>query len=232
MGLARALVELQERIRANGDAQLFAGASSASVVSDPECAALVRRIGAISPAAAVQLCLQALTIQHAELKPKLIDAELVATIPPEIPALARSTERVVHEMLAGAIDEVILLGYELSDANLLAMLAEASRKGAAIIVICDRSRGNLPRIEASWPAQVTRPRIFHDRARTDAAPYASMHAKCVLVDGRDLLITSANFTFHGLRGNIEIGIRLGGLPASEARNVFSHLIEDGIVEEV
>ena len=232
MGLARDLVELEERIRASGDSNLFAGAGATSILTNPECAALVGRMHSICPAAAVHLCLQALTIQHAELKPKLLDAELVATIPPEIPALARSTERVVHEMLAGAVDEVILLGYELSDVNLLAMLAAASQRGASIIVICDRGRGNLPRIEALWPAQVRRPRMFHDRVRTDAAPYASMHAKCVLVDGRDLLVTSANFTFHGLRGNIEIGVRLGGTPASEARNVFSHLVENGIVEEV
>jgi len=59
-----------------------------------------------------------------------------------------------------------------------------------------------------------------------------MHAKCLLVDGTDLLITSANFTFHGLQGNVEIGVRLSGPPAAEARKIFSYLIERGVVEEV
>jgi len=59
-----------------------------------------------------------------------------------------------------------------------------------------------------------------------------MHAKCVLVDGSDLLVTSANFTFHGLHGNIEIGVRLSGAAAAEARKIFSHLVEDGVVEPV
>ena len=63
-------------------------------------------------------------------------------------------------------------------------------------------------------------------------PYSSMHAKCLLVDGTDLLITSANFTFHGLHGNIEIGARLSGSSALEARKFFSHLVDNGIVEEV
>jgi phosphatidylserine/phosphatidylglycerophosphate/cardiolipin synthase-like enzyme len=59
-----------------------------------------------------------------------------------------------------------------------------------------------------------------------------MHAKCLLVDGNDLLVTSANFTFHGLHGNIELGVRLCGTPGSEARKIFCHLVESGIVEEL
>lgn len=59
-----------------------------------------------------------------------------------------------------------------------------------------------------------------------------MHAKCLLVDGSDLLVTSANFTFHGLHGNIEIGIRVRGAQAAEARKIFSHLVDSKIVEEV
>src|SRR5262249_43472835 len=108
----------------------------------------------------------------------------------------------------------------------------ASLRGAKVILICDRGRGVAQRVQASWPPACDRPRIFHDRQRTGSAPYASMHAKCLLVDSSDLLITSANFTFHGLRGNIEIGVRLGGAPAAEARKFFSHLVENQIVEEL
>jgi phosphatidylserine/phosphatidylglycerophosphate/cardiolipin synthase-like enzyme len=57
-----------------------------------------------------------------------------------------------------------------------------------------------------------------------------MHAKCLLVDASDLLVTSANFTFHGLQGNVEIGVRLRGAPAAEARKIFSHLVESRVLE--
>ena len=59
-----------------------------------------------------------------------------------------------------------------------------------------------------------------------------MHAKCLLVNGTDLLDNSENITFHGLHEKIEIGVRQSGPPASEARGIFSHLIENGDVEEV
>ena len=98
------------------------------------------------------------------------------------------------------------------------------------IVICDRARGSAQRILDAWPTVVARPKVFHDKKREGTAPYASMHAKSLLVDENDLLVTSANFTFHGMQGNIEIGVRLSGTPAIEARKIFSHLVESQIVE--
>jgi phosphatidylserine/phosphatidylglycerophosphate/cardiolipin synthase-like enzyme len=180
----------------------------------------------------VRLCLQALTIQRSQFEPHLVNAELVATLPPETPGLARPTEGVVREMIGRATSEVILLGYELTDTSLVGLLAHASSRGANVIVICDRNRGAIRMVQATWPTSARRPRIFQDRERADGAPYASMHAKCLLVDGNDLLVTSANFTFHGLRGNIEIGVRLSGPPANEARKIFSHLVNQNILEEL
>lgn len=190
------------------------------------------RIRSTDPASVMRLCLQALRIQHEELRPKLLDAELVATLPPETPGIARPTERVVQEMIDGAATEIILLGYELTDRNLIGLLAAAVGRGAGVIMICDRGRGAAQRVLGSWPSHTPPPRIFHDRERAEGAPYASMHAKCLLVDGKDLLVTSANFTFHGLHGNVEIGVRLGGAPAADARKIFSHLVESRVLEDL
>lgn len=231
MGLARDLVELEANLR-NREVDLFTPVERDGVLGVPECASMLGRIRSTDPAAVMRLCLQALRIQHEELRPKLLDAELVATLPPETPGIARPTERVVREMIDGATTEIILLGYELTDPNLIGLLAAAAGRGAAVIMICDRSRGVARRVLDSWPSRIPPPRIFHDRERTEGAPYASMHAKCLLTDGRDLLVTSANFTFHGLHGNIEIGVRLGGAPAAEARKIFSYLVESRVLEDV
>jgi len=89
----------------------------------------------------MRLCLQALRIQHDEMRPKLLDAELVATLPPETPGIARPTERVVREMIDRAAKEIILLGYEFTDRDLVLLLADAASRGAAVIMICDRDVG-------------------------------------------------------------------------------------------
>ena len=140
-----------------------------------------------------------------------------------------TTAQILSEMLRPPIREVILLGYALTDPTTKQFLVDAEAAGADVIAICDRTRGTAERV---LELGLRRARVFQDRERPDEAPYASMHAKCLLVDGRDLLITSANFTFHGLHGNIEIGVRLSGAPAAEARQIFSHLVEKRIVEEV
>jgi phosphatidylserine/phosphatidylglycerophosphate/cardiolipin synthase-like enzyme len=232
MGLARDLVDLEAQIRKRKDIDLFLPIEAVGLMAMSECASMVARIVQTDPPSVMRLCLQALRIQHSEMRPKLLDAEFVATLPPETPGIARPTEHVVREMIERAVKEIILLGYELTDGELVILLAAASSRGANVIIICDRSRGGAMRVSEAWPAGTTRPRIFHDRQRPDSARYASMHAKCLLVDGRDLLVTSANFTFHGLHGNIEIGVRLSGAPANEARKIFSHLVESGILEEL
>ena len=231
MGLARDLVELDATLRERKEVDLFVPAEQGGLLELPECASMGGRIGPIDATSVLRLCLQALRIQYEAMRPRLLDAELVATLPAETPGIARPTERVVREMVDRARAEIVLLGYELTDRNLIALLAGAASRGADLILICDRGRRAAQRVLESWPSAVPVPRIFHDRERTDGAPYASMHAKCLLVDGKDLLVTSANFTFHGLRGNIEIGIRIGGPPAAEARKIFSYLVESRVLED-
>lgn len=235
MGLARELVELEERLRDRVDVDPFLPLEQSGVPSSADCAELTKRLAPREPwggADVLRLCLQVLRVQHDLLRPRLLDAELVATLPAGTPGIARPTEAVVREIVNGAKSEIILLGYEFTDPGVVQLLAEASRRGVNLVIICDRGRGVADRILEAWPAGHAMPRVFHDRERPDGAPYASMHAKCVLVDASDLLVTSANFTFHGLRGNIEIGVRLSGEPAAEARKIFSHLVEDGVVEPV
>jgi phosphatidylserine/phosphatidylglycerophosphate/cardiolipin synthase-like enzyme len=232
MGIARDLVELETRLRDDAGVDFFAPDARGGLLAVPECASMLGRIRPTEPAWVIRLCLQALRIQYEELRPKLLDAELVATLPPEAPGIARPTERVVRQMIEAATAEVILLGYELTDGDLIGLLAAAADRGASVILICDRARGAATRVLQAWPSRTPPPRILHDRERVDGATYASMHAKCLLVDARDLLVTSANFTFHGLRGNIEIGVRLTGGPAAEARKIFSHLVENRILEDI
>lgn len=235
MGIPRDIVSLEEKLRTNKEIDLFAPMKHGGILDSSEANALlglIRKTDLHNPAQVLRLCLQALRVQYDELSTNLIEAELVATLPPEMPGIARPTVQVIREMLSSHAHEIIVVGYELSDRDMMHLLEEAASRGADLIMICDRVRGSVSRLLEDWPIDIQRPRIFQDRAHLEIAPYASMHAKCLLVDSKDLLITSANFTFHGLHGNIEIGVRLSGPPVVEARKIFSHLVETGIVEEI
>lgn len=234
MSLARDLVLLSETLQKTS-VDIFAPIEKGGFLDVPETGVALQRLSSLGfqdSARVLRVCLQALRVQYDNVKPRMLDVELVATLPPDMPGIARPTHQVILEMLRADVREVILLGYELTDYGTMNLLSDAVSKGADVMMICDRGRGAANRVIEGWPIGVPYPRIFHDKERTNGAPYSSMHAKCLLVDGSDLLITSANFTFHGLHGNIEIGVRLSGSPAAEARKIFSHLVESGLVTEI
>ena len=59
----------------------------------------------------------------------------------------------------------------------------------------------------NWPFSGKRPAVFYDpRTAIPGPPWASLHAKCVVVDERWSLVTSANFTNRGQTRNIELGV--------------------------
>ena len=58
-----------------------------------------------------------------------------------------------------------------------------------------------------------------------------MHAK-VLVRGAgvEVLVTSANLTYHGLSENIELGLRVRGPQAAAIAQRFDHLIAEDVLK--
>lgn len=64
-------------------------------------------------------------------------------------------------------------------------------------------------VDASWPFGAPHPEIHCDRrALLPGPPWASLHAKCVAVDGERAYVSSANFTARGQERNIEAGVLL------------------------
>ena len=59
-----------------------------------------------------------------------------------------------------------------------------------------------------WPWATPRPAVFHDPRTLEPGAIhegASLHAKCVVVDGEHTLIGSANFTDRAQTRNVEAG---------------------------
>jgi len=154
-------------------------------------------------------------------------AEFVATVPPGVSCPARPTPVVIREMLAKACREIIALGYEISDKGVISMLHEAALVCPQITIICDRERGSASRLASTWPTDRFPVTCYENRGAENLPTFSSMHCKTLLVDGSDLLITSANFTFHGMGGNMEFGIRLQGDQAGASRPALMSLLNSG-----
>jgi phosphatidylserine/phosphatidylglycerophosphate/cardiolipin synthase-like enzyme len=63
-------------------------------------------------------------------------------------------------------------------------------------------------LDRNWPFGAPLPDLYYFRAGVEHGSHRSLHGKCMVVDGRHVLVGSANFTRRGHGRNIEIGVRL------------------------
>ena len=105
LGVPRDLVKLEESLRTEGSVDMFAPLERGGLRESPSASALsehLRRVGFLEPERTMRLCLQALTVKHEEMTGHSVSAELVATLPPEMPGIARTTDQGPHGNAAPA----------------------------------------------------------------------------------------------------------------------------------
>ena len=167
------------------------------------------------------------------------ELEIAWTGPEAEGPLIRGTSAILEEMLEGVRDagEVLLVGYALTAAagtfmeRVVGLLEDSARRRAAIVVVLheDDEQTNLENLRRVWDVFTKKPRVFTWRPPPDH-PYTKLHAKCLVVDRLDALVTSANFTFHGLESNLELGLRVRGPQAAVIAERFDQLIAAGVLQ--
>ena len=179
-------------------------------------------------------------------------AELVWTGPEPSYSTTRDTRRVLEHLFRSAQREVLIAGFSFDHGQtLFAPLHSAMTRGVTCDLFLDIP-GDQKDVDpadterlvtahvtaflgANWPWSV-RPRFHYDPRRFDPKVFASVHAKCVVVDDRHAFVTSANFTDRGQSRNIEVGVLLddphvaahlaGQLRRCAAESVFARVPSD------
>lgn len=155
--------------------------------------------------------------------------ELVWTGPEALVSGARDTAVVVQELFASATHSVLIAGYSFDhgDELLKELHVAMSRRGVQTEIFLDApgtpgpTSGQEARagfLTKNWPFGPPLPSFLVDRRALDAASheFTSLHAKCVVVDSRRALVTSANFTDRGHSRNIELGVLVDDAPFAAA----------------
>ena len=145
----------------------------------------------------------------------------------------RTTGGVAREIIAQCQQTLLLVGYSVAvDAALTGLaaqtieaIARAAERGVLVTAVLHKDVNRQALLQA-WRTGVRRPTIFRwvDNERDEMA---AIHAKLLVGDRFDALVTSANLTYHGLQGNLEMGLRVKGRPAAEIHDRFQDLINDG-----
>lgn len=148
--------------------------------------------------------------------------DLVWTGPETRASVAQSTALVVERLFEEAQRSVIVGGYAFDTPEILQPLFRAMKdRGVAAMFFLDvdgvaenAAGADAYAIAAIdrffrdvWTFGLPKPDVYFDpRTATPGPPWASLHAKCVIVDDERSFITSANFTDRGQTRNIEAGV--------------------------
>jgi len=141
----------------------------------------------------------------------------------------RTTGGVAREIIDDSRMSLLVVGYTVTvDPNLTGLaaqtvgaIARAAERGVVVTAVLHRD-ANRQALLRSWRIGAPAPSIFTWPAADDEK--AAIHAKLLISDRRDGLITSANLTYHGFEGNIEMGLHVTGHAAAEIHDRIHELI--------
>jgi len=166
------------------------------------------------------------------------DIEVAWTGPDANGPLVRPTRLVIDEMLRRVSEagEILLVGYAFTAPpgsameGVVDLLQDAVRKKVRITFVLHKGdeKGARPIVEQMWDIFLKKPRVM-TWSPSSKHPYTKLHAKVLIVDRVDMLVGSANFTFHGLESNLELGIRMRSPHAGAVAERFDHLISSGVL---
>lgn len=169
--------------------------------------------------------------------------ELV-TSGPDAAGDSRDTGVILRQLFASAERRVLIVGFAIHQGReIFAVLAERMRQlpdlAVRMCVEVRRSAGDTTRADAllkrfaerfvgqEWPGPRLPDAFYDPRSLAEGDGHrASLHAKCVVVDGERSYIGSANFTEAAQLRNIEIGVVIDKL--STARAIEGHFL--GLIE--
>ena len=192
---------------------------------------------------ALALALRSSLASAVECRDQLPAIQVVWTGPKVEGSYLRSTREVVRELLRDARQDILVIGYWIAAHDegegfieeVITSLGIAVRRGVEVTVIVDERQrvdgsDNRKALLDAWPSQVALPRILTWRLPTDDQ-YLKLHAKVLVADSTDALVTSANLTFYAMDRNMEMGVRVIGTPAKSISDHFQRLLDNGVIED-
>jgi phosphatidylserine/phosphatidylglycerophosphate/cardiolipin synthase-like enzyme len=193
----------------------------------------------------VEVALRVALAERAHRPPPRLD--LVWTGPEAGTAPTRDTAIVVRQLFQQAQRSVIVAGFRFDHGEELLRPLHVAMKERAVsakfFLDIDGEATSAAGADAfatkkideffaeNWPFGQPRPDVYYDpRTAMPGPPWASLHAKCVVVDERVTLIGSANFTDRGQSRNIEAGVLIEDEDfAKRVVGQWRSLVEAGLV---
>ena len=166
-----------------------------------------------------------------------LPVEVVVT-GPDATTSARDTGVVVRQLFGNARQRVLAVGFTIHQGrSVFEILGKRLDNNKSLeVILClniERRYGNTTRsqdiirrfanefVQDTWPGKRF-PKVYYDPRSLALAGHtvSSMHAKCIVIDGKEALVTSANFTEAAQERNIELGLLVDS--SNIARQIEGH----------
>lgn len=157
---------------------------------------------------------------------------LVTTAPPSFGIKARSTMNTVTNLLENANSSILITGYSLSDyfSDMVDCIIRKSQNGVLVKFFVNQIE-NQTHFDKLCRYKGKFMRIYNYPQSADKM--SALHAKVVCVDQKKTLITSANLSYYGQEGNIELGALLESKKtAKQVEDLFTKLVFSKVFVEV
>lgn len=161
--------------------------------------------------------------------------EVVWTGPKVEGSYLRATRQVVQDIILAARFELLVVGYWLAGKedyegiinDIIDLMADAVARGVKVTMVLDEGekgygKNNRDTLVALWPKGVAEPKLLTWKI-PPGDKHLKLHAKVLVADRYDTLVTSANLTMYALDRNMEMGVRAQGQPSERIAQHFDLL---------
>ena len=159
-------------------------------------------------------------------------AELVVTAPPSFALKVKPTKITVDTMLTNASKSILITGYSLSDyfRDLVNCIIKKSQEGVLVKFFVNDIE-NQKAFDRLCQYRGKFLKIYNYSKHEDKM--SALHAKVICVDQKKTLITSANLSYHGQEGNIELGTLIESpKTAKQVDELFTKLLFNKVFAEI
>lgn len=137
---------------------------------------------------------------------KIEHAELVLTAPDSFRVKTLRTKDTMRNMIENTEKSLTITGYSISDyfAEMLDVIIKKSQQGVYVRIYVNDIEKQKEALDRLMSYRSRFLQIYEYQKQEDDK-MAALHAKLIVSDVKKSLVSSANLSYHGMQGNIEMG---------------------------
>lgn len=148
----------------------------------------------------INLCMQLFSAKRTE------RADLVLTAPDSFRVKALRTKETLQKLIEDTEKSLIITGYSVSDyfADMLDMIIRKSQQGVYVRLYVNDMEKQKAALKKLMAYRSRFLQVYEYQKQEDDK-MAALHAKMMVSDMQKSLVSSANLSYHGMQGNVEMG---------------------------